>query len=87
MKSRVLLLLFVLLNFNGFSQNSSEVIRHDSVGAILTDLEKFIPEYIQIQNIPGVSIALVKDNAIVWAEGFGFVNSITKKTSKCEHPF
>jgi CubicO group peptidase (beta-lactamase class C family) len=79
MKTKLLLLSFVLLYSVAFSQNSSEVIRHDSVGAILTDLKKFIPEYIQIQNIPGVSIALVNDNNIVWADGFGFVNSITKK--------
>jgi hypothetical protein len=39
----------------------------------MTDLKKFIPEYIQKQNIPGVSIALVNDNNIVWADGFGFV--------------
>jgi CubicO group peptidase (beta-lactamase class C family) len=79
MKTKSLLLSFVLLNSICHSQNSSEVIRHDSVDTILTDLKKFIPEYIQKQNIPGVSIALVNDNNIVWAEGFGFVNSITKK--------
>jgi CubicO group peptidase (beta-lactamase class C family) len=79
MKTKLLLLSLVLLNSVGHSQNSSEVIRHDSVGAILTDLKKFITEYIQKQNIPGVSIALVNDNNIVWADGFGFVNSITRK--------
>ena len=79
MKNKLLLLSFVLFNSIGHSQNSSEVIRHDSAGAILTDLKKFIPEYMQIQNIPGVSIALVNDNNIIWADGFGYVNSITKK--------
>ncbi len=79
MKTKLLLLSFVLLNSIGHSQKTSEVIRHDSVGAIVTDLKKFIPEYIQEQNIPGVSIAMVNDNNIVWAEGFGFVKSITKK--------
>jgi len=79
MKTYLLLLSFVLLTSVGHSQNSSEVIRHDSVGAIVSDLKKFIPEYMQIQNIPGVSIALVNDNKVVWADGFGFVNSITKK--------
>jgi len=68
-----------MLNSIGFSQDSSEVIRHDSVGSILTDLKMFIPEYRQLQNIPGVSIALIDDNNVVWADGFGFVNSITKK--------
>jgi CubicO group peptidase (beta-lactamase class C family) len=79
MKTKLLLLSFVLINSVGHSRNSSEVIRNDSVGAIVTDLKKFIPEYIQKQNIPGVSIALVNDNNIVWADGFGFVKSITKK--------
>jgi CubicO group peptidase (beta-lactamase class C family) len=79
MKTLLLLLSFVLYNSIGYSQYSSEVIKPDSVGAIPTDLKKFIPEYLEIQNIPGVSIALVNDNNIVWAEGFGSVNSITKK--------
>jgi len=79
MKTKLLLLSFVMLNSIGFSQDSSEVIRHDSVDSILTDLKMFIPEYRQLQNIPGVSIALIDDNNVVWADGFGFVNSITKK--------
>ena len=79
MKTKLLLLSFVMLNSIGFSQDSSEVIRHDSVGSILTDLKMFIPEYRQLQNIPGVSIALIDNNNVVWADGFGFVNSITKK--------
>ena len=79
MKTKLLLLSFVLLNSIGHSQKTSEVIRHDLVGAIVTDLKKSIPEYIQEQNIPGVLIALVNDNNIVWADGFGFVKSITKK--------
>ena len=78
MKTKLLLLSFVMLNSIGFSQDSSEVIRHDSVGSILTDLKMFIPEYRLLQNIPGVSIALIDDNNVVWADGFGFVNSITK---------
>jgi hypothetical protein len=40
MKTKLLLLSFVLLNSICHSQNSSEVTRHDSVGAILTDLKK-----------------------------------------------
>jgi CubicO group peptidase (beta-lactamase class C family) len=79
MKSKLLLSSFVLLCSVAFSQNSSEMIKNDSVGAILNDLKKFIPEYMQKQNIPGVSIALVNNNNIVWADGFGSVNSITGK--------
>jgi hypothetical protein len=62
MKIKLLLFSFVLLYSVAFSQNSSETIVHDLIGTILTDLKKFIPEYIQKQNIPGVSIALVYDN-------------------------
>jgi CubicO group peptidase (beta-lactamase class C family) len=79
MKTFLPLLSFILLTSVGHSQNSPEMIRYDSVSPILTDLKKFVPEYMKIQNIPGVSIALVKDNNIVWADGFGFDNSITKK--------
>jgi len=90
MRTKLLLLVFAFLLQNSLSygQNSQEerkskqelsLRKSDPVDSIIIDLKKFIPEYKKMQNIPGVSIALVYDNKIAWADGFGFTNSITKK--------
>ena len=36
---------------------------------IVADLENYIPDYMQENNIPGVAIALIRDGEIVWTEG------------------
>lgn len=42
-------------------------------------LEKRMPELMQTADIPGMSIALVRDGKTVWNRGFGVVNSTTKE--------
>lgn len=46
---------------------------------IAADLDKFIPKYLQEQDIPGASITLIRDYQAVWSAGYGVANSITKK--------
>ena len=43
----------------------------EPVDAVITDLESYIPEYMQDQNIPGVAVALIRDGEVVWIDGFG----------------
>ncbi len=51
----------------------------EPVEAIVADLEKFVPEYMREQNIPGVGIALIRDGKAVWTKGFGVANTITRR--------
>ncbi len=51
----------------------------EPVEAIVADLESYIPEYMREQNIPGVGIALIRDGEVVWTEGFGVANVLTRK--------
>lgn len=51
----------------------------EPVEAIVADLQRFVPEYMRRQRIPGVSIALVRDRRIAWSGAFGVVNSITRE--------
>jgi len=46
---------------------------------IITDLESYIPERMREDDIPGLSIALIRNGQIVWTEGFGVTNVITDK--------
>ncbi len=90
MKTKLLTLGFVLIFLsspvhgqNGpvVSESSRRLSLRDSdkADSIISDLKKFIPDYQNDENIPGVSVALVYDSAIAWTQGFGFANSITKK--------
>jgi CubicO group peptidase (beta-lactamase class C family) len=54
---------------------------------IVADLESYIPDYMQDKNIPGVAIALIRDDEIVWTEGFGVASAITRKPVTPETPF
>ena len=79
MKTRFILFILVLMSMVGYGQNSKKEWKNIPVDSIITDLKMFIPEYLVNHNVPGASIALVNDNKIVWTEGFGVANSITRK--------
>jgi CubicO group peptidase (beta-lactamase class C family) len=51
----------------------------EPVDAVIADLESTIPEYMREEGIPGVSIALIREGQIVWTEGFGVANAITRQ--------
>jgi CubicO group peptidase (beta-lactamase class C family) len=46
---------------------------------VVADLESFVPDYLEQQDIPGAAIALVRDGNVVWTEGFGVANTITHR--------
>lgn len=48
------------------------------IDSIITDLKKFIPEFLKDRNVPGIGISLVSSGHVVFTEGFGYANSITK---------
>lgn len=41
---------------------------------VITILREFIQQEMQDKNIPALSVALVEDQTIIWAEGFGFAD-------------
>lgn len=44
---------------------------------ITADLKSFIPAYMREQKIPGVALALVRDNRVAWVGTFGSANALT----------
>ncbi len=46
--------------------------------AVARELEKFIRHEVEAKGLPALSIALVDDQRIVWARGFGFADPQTK---------
>jgi CubicO group peptidase (beta-lactamase class C family) len=60
-------------------QQESSLRLSEPVEAIVADLERYIPEYMHEQDIPGVAIALIRDGEVVWTEGFGVTNVLTRQ--------
>jgi CubicO group peptidase (beta-lactamase class C family) len=62
------------------SQGSkSQKLVDKPIDEVITDLQEFIPTYIKEQNIPGVALALIRDNEVVWKEGYGVANILTRQ--------
>lgn len=59
----------------------------EPVDAVVADLERYIPGFMRQQDIPGLSIALIRDGEVVWTEGFGVTNTITRKQATSETLF
>lgn len=47
----------------------------DSIAGIIAKYREEIPDLMQQENIPGLAIALVDEQGILWAEGFGFTDT------------
>jgi CubicO group peptidase (beta-lactamase class C family) len=47
--------------------------------AIITDLKAYIPKVMREAGVPGLSIALIHGGKIVWADGFGVANTLTRE--------
>ena len=51
----------------------------EPVEEVTADLERYIPQYMSEQGIPGTAVALIRDGRVVWTEGFGVTNVITRQ--------
>jgi CubicO group peptidase (beta-lactamase class C family)/D-alanyl-D-alanine dipeptidase len=52
--------------------------------AVARELEKFIRHEVEAKGLPALSVALVDDQRIVWARGFGFADPQTKKPATAD---
>jgi CubicO group peptidase (beta-lactamase class C family) len=46
---------------------------------LFEDVEKFLIEEMEKRQVPGFSVAIVKDQKIIWSKGFGYANKQKKK--------
>ena len=51
----------------------------EPVDSVVSDLRTYIPGRMAEANVPGLSIALIRDNRVVWTEGFGVTSRWTGK--------
>jgi len=90
-------LLFLVPGSSAFGQSVSrsidtfskeqDVRQWEPVDSIISDLESYIPEFLEKKSIPGVAIALIRGGKVIWTEGYGLRNSFTTKPVSGETPF
>ena len=67
-----------LLNSGSFLYAQTPPLRiSEPVDPVIADLKSYIPDRMHEAGIPGLAIALIRDNKIVWTDGFGVTNRLT----------
>ena len=61
-----IIILFVLFSKISWSQTLTE--------SKIQTIQQMLVEKMEKDNIPGLSIAIVKDNALIWSEGYGYTD-------------
>jgi serine beta-lactamase-like protein LACTB len=82
MKRFALALLFLAFPLPAFAQPS--VPPADAYKAAVAELEKFVAREVEDKKLPALSIALVDDQRVVWAAGFGFQDAARKVPASAE---
>ena len=62
-------------------------LRDDPAEVIIADLEAYIPKRMAQGNIPGLAIALIQDNKVVWSEGYGVTNKLNGQPMQADSIF
>ncbi|MCJ7581125.1 MAG: beta-lactamase family protein [Candidatus Aminicenantes bacterium] len=71
---------FLGLNCQSQSQKSPLPKTDIDGKTLISKLEKTIPDLMKKGYVPGLSIAVIQDGKILWAEGFGIKNTKTRET-------
>jgi len=51
----------------------------EPVDSVIADLRSYIPDRMKQAEVPGLAIALIRNNQIVWSDGFGVANRLTDR--------
>jgi CubicO group peptidase (beta-lactamase class C family) len=75
---------FFLFASVGDAVAQSRVVAEKRYTQVAAALQKLIQHEIREKQLPGFSIALVDDQQIVWAQGFGFADPDNKTPATAE---
>jgi CubicO group peptidase (beta-lactamase class C family) len=59
----------------------------DSTGAVIDKYRALIPEEMSKKHIPGMAVAIVDNNQVVWSEGFGYTDWDHRTPVTADTPF
>lgn len=86
----LLVFIFALAGCGGADRDavlSSPLALNVPIETLSIDLRRFIPKQLSHAGVPGLSIAVVRDGQVVWAEGFGVTNVITREPVRSDTAF
>jgi len=72
-----LLLYSIFFNVNSSFAQDVPFRVSEPEDSVIADLKSFIPAQMKEAEVPGLAIALIRNNQIVWTEGFGVTNRLT----------
>jgi CubicO group peptidase (beta-lactamase class C family) len=77
----ILVLLIILLPSPAFAQakQAPQFAPLAKSEKLIAQLEKSIPQLMKDGEVPGLSIAIIKDAKVIWQQSFGVANSATKQ--------
>lgn len=74
-----LLICNVILNVDSSFAQDVPLRVSEPVDSVIADLKSYIPHRMNEAKVPGLAIALIRNNQIVWTEGLGVTNRFTGK--------
>jgi len=81
----IIISLLVML-FSGSLQIKRNLRAHASLDEFKAHMDERIPALMKLYGIPGCNIALVKDNEVVWTEGYGYADVSNRRALTVDTP-
>jgi len=82
-----LIILIFTISFISCAQNNAVIQTIDDGEVSSFDLNNFITRQIDSLKVEGLSIAIIRNNKIIYIKGFGYKNSLTKEKVTSETVF
>ena len=79
LKSLIKLVVLVFLGCTSPQADTTEVVQIEIETKLDQELSPYIEQIIESNELPGVAVGLVKDNKVVYAKAFGYLNVETKQ--------
>src|SRR5580658_5993079 len=71
--------LLALLTLNSLLSPGQRPSTAPAPEEVINKLQTDIPQLLEKSDVPGMSIALIRDGRVVWSAGFGVSNAVTRK--------
>jgi CubicO group peptidase (beta-lactamase class C family) len=70
----ITMILLLILGSQCLAQEQAPLKTDEDKQQLIANLEKVIPELMQKANVPGLSIAVIRDGELLWSGAFGIKN-------------
>src|SRR4030042_1132349 len=75
----IILIGFLIALQSGSAQTAAPLKTEGAKEKLVSELERVVPELMKKGNIPGLSIAVLRDGQLLWTKGFGVKSTKTNE--------